>query len=102
MSDDLLRQSAVNPENTVAAIAALNERTLALGREMRELKDTHREQMAELRAQNKALVEKMDAVLTVMSEARGGWKTLMLIGGAAGSLGAGLAWLAGHLPKLGG
>ena len=46
MSDDLLRQSAVNPENTVAAIAALNERTLALGREMRELKDTHREQMA--------------------------------------------------------
>lgn len=45
------------------------------------------------------LSAKMDAVLTQLSEAKGGWKTLMLVGGAASSFGAGLSWLLAHVPK---
>lgn len=97
MPDQNLYQSDLGaPDNTAVMIAVLRERTEVLGREMRELKEAHREQMAELRASNKAVAEKMDSVLTVMSEARGGWRTLMLMGGAAGSIGAGLTWVMSH------
>lgn len=34
-----------------------------------------------------------------MDEARGGWKTLMLVGGAASSMGAFLTWLTQHFTK---
>lgn len=43
--------------------------------------------------------EKLDVVLLKLSEARGGWRTLMLVGGAASSLGAGLTWVVAHMPK---
>lgn len=56
--------------------------------------------MADMKASQAAMGEKLDAVLLKLSEARGGWRTLMLVGGAASSLGAGIAWLAAHLPKL--
>jgi hypothetical protein len=42
---------------------------------------------------------KIDAVLSTMSEARGSWRTLLLMGGAAGSIGGGIAWLIQHLPR---
>jgi prefoldin subunit 5 len=44
---------------------------------------------------------KIDAVEKTLSEARGGWRILMLIAGAAGSVGAALSYLASyiHLPK---
>lgn len=32
-----------------------------------------------------------------LSEARGGWRTLMLVGGAAASLGGVVAWLVSHV-----
>jgi hypothetical protein len=38
-------------------------------------------------------------VLLTLSEARGGWKTLMFVGGAASSLGAAIAWVIQHLGK---
>lgn len=89
MPNDLFHQDG----NQSVAIAVLRERTEVLGREMREMKEAQREQMAELRQQNKEIADKMEAVLTVMSEARGGWRTMMLLGGASSTVGAGLAWL---------
>ena len=53
--------------------------------------------MAELRATCTTQNEKLDQVLAQLAEARGGWRTLMLIGGAAGSLGSALTWLISHL-----
>lgn len=74
-------------------IAVLYERTSTLGREMREMKEAQREQMAELRMQNKAMSEKMDDVLALMNRAQGGVRTLLMVGGTSGTLGAGAAWL---------
>lgn len=49
--------------------------------------------VAELRTTNVELDRKLDQVLAQLAEARGGWRTLMLIGGAAGTLGSGFTWL---------
>lgn len=47
--------------------------------------------------------EKLDSIGQQLAEARGGWKTLLLVGGAAGALGSGLTkaafWLAQVAPK---
>lgn len=53
--------------------------------------------VADLRATNTQQNEKLDRVLAQLAEARGGWRTLMLIGGAAGSIGSGLTWLFSHM-----
>lgn len=53
--------------------------------------------VADLRTTNAELDRKVDLVLAQLAEARGGWRTLMLIGGAAGSLGSALTWLISHL-----
>lgn len=94
MLDTTLFQS--EPDNTPVMIAILRERTEVLGREMRELKEAQRAQMIEMRVAQEKLSDKLDDVLAVMSEARGGWRTLMLMGGAAGSLGAGITWVINH------
>lgn len=83
-------------ENPTAAIAALNERTLSLSREMRELKDSHREQMAKMERSQEALSVKLDEVLTAMHEARGGWRTVMLLGGTAATMGGAVSWFITH------
>lgn len=53
--------------------------------------------VARLDTINTAQSEKLDKVLAQLAEARGGWRTLMLIGGAAGSIGSGLTWLFAHM-----
>jgi phage terminase large subunit-like protein len=53
--------------------------------------------VADLRDTNKQQNEKLDKVLAQLAEARGGWRTLMLIGGAAGTLGSGITWILSHL-----
>lgn len=53
--------------------------------------------VADLRATNTLQNEKLDKVLAQLAEARGGWRTLMLIGGAAGSIGSGLTWFLSHM-----
>lgn len=52
--------------------------------------------VADLRTTNAELDRKVDLVLAQLAEARGGWRTLMLVGGAAGTLGSGLSWLLSH------
>lgn len=52
----------------------------------------------------KNLIGQMNAQMTKvtaqLSEAKGGWRMLMLLGGAAASLGAGVTWLITHM-KIG-
>lgn len=52
-----------------------------------------------LQASNAQLTLKLDQVLATLAEARGGWRTLMVVGGAASTAGAALSWLIQHMPK---
>jgi prefoldin subunit 5 len=54
---------------------------------------------ARLEESNQQLTEKLDQVLLTLSEARGGWKTLMVVGGAASALGGIVTWLVQHFVK---
>lgn len=40
---------------------------------------------------------KLDTVISELSHAKGGWKVMMLLGGAASSAGAALTWVLQHL-----
>lgn len=53
----------------------------------------------EFKAGQAATDLKLDAVLTQLSEAKGGWRTLMLIGGASATMGGLMVSLISHLPK---
>lgn len=53
----------------------------------------------DLRESNRSQNEKLDKIVETLSEARGGWKTLMMVGGAAATCGAGLAAFLEHLFK---
>jgi prefoldin subunit 5 len=52
--------------------------------------------MEDLQESNKQLTAKLDQVLLALSEAKGGWKTLMLVGGAASTLGGFFTWAIQH------
>ena len=52
--------------------------------------------MADLRATNAAQTEKIEQLLAIVAEARGGWRTVMAIGGAAGAIGSAMTWIATH------
>lgn len=52
-----------------------------------------------LQESNKELTAKLDQVLLALSEARGGWKTLMLVGGAASTLGGLISWAFSHFAR---
>lgn len=54
-------------------------------------------QMAELKQSLVQVTAKLDAVNTTLNEARGGWRTLMMMGGAAGAIGSVLTWAAQHI-----
>jgi hypothetical protein len=58
----------------------------------------------DLDSQNKLLAEHMRktddllrAIQATLSEAKGGWRVMMLIGGAAGTLGGLLGWILSHV-----
>lgn len=53
-------------------------------------------QVSEFKNKQAQMDVKLDMVLDRLSEAKGGWKVMMMFGGAAGSLGA---WFATHLGK---
>lgn len=52
--------------------------------------------MLDLKATNAQQNAKLDSIIGTMAEARGGWRVLLLLGGAAGTMGAGVAWLLSH------
>lgn len=39
---------------------------------------------------------KLDDVLRQLNEAKGGWRVLMMVGGAAGIIGSGVSWAISH------
>lgn len=49
--------------------------------------------VADLKFSNARQDTKLDEVLRTMHEAKGGWRLLLLIGGAAGTVGGLIAWL---------
>jgi hypothetical protein len=84
--------------NDPAQQQALTEARIDIGRLQVEVGHLTKS-MADLQESNQQLTAKLDQVLLTLSEARGGWKTLMIVGGAAASAGGGLAWLAQHFAK---
>ena len=54
-----------------------------------------------IEAKQKVIDEKLDAVLDKLSEARGGWRTLMWLGGAAATLGGVITWFLTHTVTVG-
>lgn len=70
-----------------------NARSLAvLETEMKHMKAA----MEDLKHSNARQDSKLDTMLQTMHEARGSWRTLLLMGGAAGSLGGLVTWVASH------
>lgn len=48
------------------------------------------------------MADKLDAVAATLTEAKGGWKLLMALGGAGATFGAGFMWLLQHFAGKGG
>ena len=63
-----------------------------------ERSKAHADKLDDLNKRLEAVEEKLDTIIKTLAEARGGWKTLMWIGGAGGVIGATLTkfapWLA--------
>jgi prefoldin subunit 5 len=64
---------------------------------------THASEIRHLQADMDKMVEDMEeikkAIIEInktLSEARGGWKMLLAVGGAAGLVGSGITWLVSH------
>lgn len=53
--------------------------------------------LADVKFSNARQTEKIEEILKALHEARGGWKIMLLMGGAAGSVGALIAWLLSNL-----
>ena len=58
------------------------------------------DRQAEIRAELAAMRICIERISTTLSEARGGWRVMMSIGGGGGVIGAGLTWLATWLHLL--
>ena len=50
-----------------------------------------------LRVSNNNLSAQLDEIRQLLSEARGGWRVLMFVGGAGATLGATVSWVMQHL-----
>jgi hypothetical protein len=64
---------------------------------------THASEIRHLQADMDKMVEDMEeikkAIIEInktLSEAKGGWKMLLAVGGAAGVVGSGITWLVSH------
>lgn len=83
--------SAHTPPQMAVDVAVLKEQMRTLATSLSEMKEVNRQQS-----------EKLDKVLTQLSEAKGGWRTMLWMGGAAatlsGILGAWIGLLTGKHP----
>lgn len=59
-----------------------------------------RDDIVELKKLVEQINTQMGKITAQLSEAKGGWRMLMLLGGAAASLGAGVTWIITHM-KIG-
>lgn len=88
MPNDVLHQSEALAQARVD-IARLEAQQEGMGREIGELKDMVR-----------ALTATVNAMRDDITAAKGGWRTLMLLGGASASAGGAITWLLQHLPGV--
>lgn len=51
----------------------------------------------EMKAKMAQVEGKVDLIVTAVTEAKGGWKLLMIIGGMAGTVGAAFTWAVSHV-----
>lgn len=51
------------------------------------------EAVTELKANSLKMAMQLQEIQTTLSEARGGWKTMMMVGGAAATLGGFISWV---------
>lgn len=68
------------------------------------MSDIDPQQFGRLQAQVEVLIKtvesldrKVDVLTAQLSEAKGGWRVLMLLGGASATVGSALTWLLTHL-----
>lgn len=54
-------------------------------------------QVAEVKQRQSNMDQKLDLVLDKLSEAKGGWRVMMWVGGAFASIGAAGSWAVDHL-----
>tara|TARA_R110000868_G_scaffold27614_1_gene104490 strand:- start:67 stop:291 length:225 start_codon:yes stop_codon:yes gene_type:complete len=54
-------------------------------------------QVAQLREDMRKLQTTVDCMAEMMSQARGGWRAIALVGGIAGTLGGAIAWIIAHI-----
>lgn len=87
------RGPSVNDQSQVEALATARIDIARLEVEVGHLTRS----VIDLQESNHELTVKLDQVLLTVSEARGGSKTLMVVGGAASSAGAALAWIVQHM-----
>ena len=81
------------------AIDALVQAQVDIGKLEVEVQNL-RDDIIDLKKLVEQLNTQMTKVTAQLSEAKGGWRMLMLLGGAAASLGAGVTWLITHM-KIG-
>lgn len=55
------------------------------------------QQVEQLQLDVHSLKENVQAMRDLMEQGRGGWRTLAWLGGAAGAVGGGLAWIVSHV-----
>jgi prefoldin subunit 5 len=60
--------------------------------EIKHLQDDMDKLVSDMEEIKKAIVE----IQKTLSEAKGGWRMLLAVGGAAGLVGSGITWLIGH------
>jgi hypothetical protein len=58
-------------------------------------------ELDQVRARQATMDDKLDMVLEKLTEAKGGWRMLMLLGGAGASLGALITWFASNTFTIG-
>lgn len=58
-------------------------------------------EIGELKGMIQVLGVKLDSVANTLTEARGGWKLMMLLGGGAATFGSVITWVATHLSTRG-
>lgn len=60
-----------------------------------------RREMDDMRVIMKDMAGKLDKVTETLTEAKGGWKLLMALGGAGAAFGAGFMWIVQHFAGRG-
>lgn len=74
-----------NEQETAIALAVLKT-------EFAHMKAT----LDDVKYANQRQSEQIDKILQTMNEAKGGWRALLFVGGAAGTIGGFIAWVISH------